>query len=438
MIKLLIIADDFTGALDTGVQFSNKGIETKVIVENGENLDRLSDYINTSVLVVDIESRHSNLTEAYDKVYKLVQRAIELGFTHIFKKTDSALRGNIGIELAALLDAANQNTLPFIPAFPDMNRTTVKGVHYIDGNPVSESVFGKDPFEPVTKDSVKDIINIQSDILVDEAHRYEDSVIEIENENVKKIVIFDSVSNSDIDNIVKNINLDNNKANTDEINNIESEENSVVIFAGCAGLATSLAKTLDFKKHVVAEEKLNEKLVVICGSVNPITKAQLNHGVKVGYKRKYMSLEEKFNLDYWNTKKGEDRINEFKGEIDLSDCYIIDSNDNGESNSALEYATSNNIGIEDVRSTISKSMGVVLKKLIEKDVEPVYLVTGGDTLFGFMEKIGVWELDPICEISKGCVLTKLNYRDKSFQIITKSGGFGEETLLEDLVDSLKK
>ncbi len=426
MIKLLIIADDFTGALDTGVQFSNKGIETKVIVENGENLDRLKDYFDTSVLVVDIESRHSNLTEAYDKVYKLVQRAIELGFTHIFKKTDSALRGNIGIELAALLDAANQNTLPFIPAFPDMNRTTVKGVHYIDGIPVSESVFGKDPFEPVTKDSVKDIISIQSDILVDEAHKYVNSVIEIDNENVKKIVIFDSVSNSDIDNIVEKINLSNTKAN------------QVAIFAGCAGLAASLAKTLEFKKHNVAEEKLNEKLVVICGSVNPITKAQLNHGVKVGYKRKYMSLEEKFNLDYWNTQNGEDRINEFKNEIDLSDCYIIDSNDNGESNSALEYATSNNMGIEDVRSTISKSMGVVLKKLIEKDVEPVYLVTGGDTLFGFMEKIGVWELDPICEISKGCVLTKLNYRDKSFQIITKSGGFGNETLLEDLVHSLKQ
>ena len=26
MVKLLIIADDFTGALDTGIQFVNKGI----------------------------------------------------------------------------------------------------------------------------------------------------------------------------------------------------------------------------------------------------------------------------------------------------------------------------------------------------------------------------------------------------------------------------
>ena len=34
MAKLLIIADDFTGALDTGVQLSKKGISTKVLVQS--------------------------------------------------------------------------------------------------------------------------------------------------------------------------------------------------------------------------------------------------------------------------------------------------------------------------------------------------------------------------------------------------------------------
>ena len=38
MIKLLIIADDFTGALDTGIQFVKKGIETQVMI--GTELSR--------------------------------------------------------------------------------------------------------------------------------------------------------------------------------------------------------------------------------------------------------------------------------------------------------------------------------------------------------------------------------------------------------------
>ena len=33
MVKLLMIADDFTGALDTGIQFVKKGIKTQVFTE---------------------------------------------------------------------------------------------------------------------------------------------------------------------------------------------------------------------------------------------------------------------------------------------------------------------------------------------------------------------------------------------------------------------
>ena len=36
MVKLLIIADDFTGALDTGIQFVNKGIATQVFTKMPE------------------------------------------------------------------------------------------------------------------------------------------------------------------------------------------------------------------------------------------------------------------------------------------------------------------------------------------------------------------------------------------------------------------
>lgn len=35
MVKLLIIADDFTGALDTGIQFVNKGIATCIYKNAG-------------------------------------------------------------------------------------------------------------------------------------------------------------------------------------------------------------------------------------------------------------------------------------------------------------------------------------------------------------------------------------------------------------------
>ena len=39
-----------------------------------------------------------------------------------------------------------------------MNRITRNGIHYIDGVPVHESVFGKDPFEPVADSYIPEIL----------------------------------------------------------------------------------------------------------------------------------------------------------------------------------------------------------------------------------------------------------------------------------------
>ena len=118
MVKLLIIADDFTGALDTGVQFTKVGIKTKVLVNTELNLDQNSDV---EVLVLNAETRHLEKKQAYDIIYRLIKTAEKAKIPFIYKKTDSALRGNIGSELAAVLNASEDSILSFIPAFPSMD-----------------------------------------------------------------------------------------------------------------------------------------------------------------------------------------------------------------------------------------------------------------------------------------------------------------------------
>lgn len=135
MLLLLIIADDFTGALDTGVQFAAYGAATRVMVK--DQVDFAS--CDAQVLVVDTETRHLPPEKAYQIVEELTRAACRAGIRYIYKKTDSALRGNIGAELAAVLQASNNRQLPFLPAFPQNGRTTRDGIHYVDGVPVTES-----------------------------------------------------------------------------------------------------------------------------------------------------------------------------------------------------------------------------------------------------------------------------------------------------------
>ena len=81
MISLLMIADDFTGALDTGVQFAASGIETRVVV--GADIELAAKADEAQVLVVDAETRHLAPEQAYRAVEKLTRQAVELGFTYI-------------------------------------------------------------------------------------------------------------------------------------------------------------------------------------------------------------------------------------------------------------------------------------------------------------------------------------------------------------------
>ena len=426
MVKLLILADDFTGALDTGVQFSGKGIRTQVVV-SGHWVEPDSDC---DVMVIDVETRHVPKEKAYEIVNDVCQRAVKYGIRCFYKKTDSALRGNVGSELQAAADAVFGKNIVFVPAFPAMRRITVDGVHYIDGIPVKESVFGQDPFEPVMYDRVDELLRATGYrggvIGVSKAERKlqtaEDWKTQASEERRQKAVeaakqqlfLYDAETDADLDEIAEAV----------------SKKSDIPILAGCAGFAAKLPKLLKLSVKESDDVKLKENLVFLCGSVNPITKSQIVYGEKMGIPRIHLKPEEKLEISYWNQPVGLEKIRQLAK--DGMQHIIIDSNDEEGHNDTMEYAAKKGYSIEDVRVRISETLGYLLKKLIDAGMEGTYLITGGDTLIGFMKAIGVSELEPVNEIRPGCVLTSLNYQDKKHYVITKSGGFGQERLIEQL------
>jgi uncharacterized protein YgbK (DUF1537 family) len=60
------------------------------------------------------------------------------------------------------------------------------------------------------------------------------------------------------------------------------------------------------------------------------------------------------------------------------------------------------------------------------------LITGGDTLLAAMTQLGQEELIPIREITPGVVLSQIRYREHTYNLLSKSGGFGNRDLLAQL------
>lgn len=395
MLKLLIVADDFTGALDSGVQFAALGADTKVITDSSYDLSKVQ---GLDVLIFDAETRHVTKEEAYKKIFDFVKRVAALNVPYVYKKTDSGLRGNIGSELAGAMDALCLDTMSFIPAFPKMNRITRGGVHYVDGVPVAQSMFGQDPFEPVKFSSVNEIIKSQTD--------------------KTGIKIFDAEKDSDLLKIAEDL----------------KAQGALKLTAGCAGFAACLAKVIGFSGEAKKIPAMPKKFFMVCGSVNPVTKKQVDYAHAKGFKKICLNVEQKLNPSWPGSQSCNEAAENWLKEIQNSNA-ILDANNPNELTQTEEYIKSHRLTINQVRLNISRAVTGAAKALLDKGLEARLMCVGGDTLLALMEAVGVHELVPLCEIEKGVVLTAFNYKDKNYFIMTKSGGFGEEDLLTRLAEN---
>lgn len=414
MVRLLVIADDFTGALDTGVQF--KASNSCVLLYKSEK-ENLREILNKEiqVLIIDTETRHLHAEEAYRIVYNIIETAIDLGIQYIYKKTDSGMRGNIGSELAAFWNASGKHEVHFIPAFPQMGRTTVNGIHYIDNVPVAESVFGSDPFEPVKSSAIKDIIAEQSNT----------PVIEKKEQNVQNegsgIYVYDSTTEEEMLTLGTRL----------------KENGQLHYLAGCAGFASILLKLLDLESRKDEIPCFNKDLLIICGSINSVTVEQIDCAARMGMRRIALSPEQKLDKDWILSKQGQWCIHEWEKAIRDSGDLIIECGVH-DLEETSEYAKKLGIELAESRRRIADTMGGILAELLNQGTESTLLVTGGDTLLAFMEHIELDTLVPACEIAPGVVLSQFEYCTKTFNLLSKSGGFGTSELFVTLSELIKK
>lgn len=414
MVKLLIIADDFTGALDTGVQFAACGATIQVVTDSGYRIENIDDKVQ--VLVMDAETRHLCPKDAYRVVSQIVKQACELEIPYIYKKTDSALRGNIGSELTALLEASGEEILNFIPAFPKMGRRTRSGIHYIEDMPVHESVFGHDPYEPVICSSITEMISGQSDINVAVVGPGE----EIEATGEPTIVVYDVETDECLEEIAGQL----------------KRKSQLHIMAGCAGFAAVLPMLLGLEGNKPRIPDFKDRFLVACGSVNPITRSQLDYAEKQGFKRIRITPEQKLAEGYLESKQGQSDLKKIRSICLKENRCILDTNDLPGRNDTLDYAADCKISLEEVRKKISNGLGKLLKELMASGVDSTILLTGGDTLLGFMNQIQVYEFIPLGEIAPGTVLSQFWMKGRNYEVISKSGGFGDEGLLVSLAEQI--
>jgi uncharacterized protein YgbK (DUF1537 family) len=148
---IVVMADDLAGAAEMGGMAWRHGLTAEIQLE--VDMDR-----DVDLIVVDTNTRSCTAKEAARRVRGVAHRCRERAIKRVYKKVDSVLRGQVAAELAAWLEVAGQRRVLLVPANPGLGRVIRGGCYYVNGLPLHETDFSRDPEYPATTSDVLEIL----------------------------------------------------------------------------------------------------------------------------------------------------------------------------------------------------------------------------------------------------------------------------------------
>lgn len=157
--RALVVADDLTGANDTGVQFAEAGWSSTLQLGPAAAPASTAQAVATAV---STDSRALDHDTAAGRTRATLDAHPTAAGDVVYVKVDSTLRGSVAGQLAGAL-AARRGRHPdafvvLCPAYPAMGRTVEHGVLLVHGRPVTESPAATDPVTPVREDTLAALV----------------------------------------------------------------------------------------------------------------------------------------------------------------------------------------------------------------------------------------------------------------------------------------
>lgn len=261
----LILADDLTGANDSGVAFARRGLDTLTATVPGA-------MPPAAVWVISSASRAMPPSQAAERV-RGVLRDVLAGLPpdqvpKIYKKIDSALRGNPAEELLAVLQAIGARRVLIAPALPVQGRTVQAGQVFWRGVPLAQTEFQDqirtdnlfDLFQPAAMLASLRVLGIDTvqqgaAACVEAMWRYPDGVW-----------IADALRDTDMDALAQ-----------------AAQEAQIQVLCGSAGLANAVARAVPHTGRVPAwPQPGSHPGILVAGSRSRVAAGQIEVVLRQG------------------------------------------------------------------------------------------------------------------------------------------------------------
>lgn len=408
MLRMLILADDLSGAADCGVACVGAGLKTVVALEDTE------EDVVAEVLSVDADTRRMAPGAAAHEVDRLVRKYGPYKELLLFKKIDSTMRGNVSAELAAALHAhrsshtgVGRTVAVMAPAFPANGRTTVNGYQLVYGQPLHNMDIWR--LQGMTGGSfIPDMLNsaglksklLQLDVIRSASGALADAMRFFANQ--ADVLVCDAETDADLEAIAS----------------ASMELGRKTIWVGSAGLAYHLPHAAGFGTATgiaeIALPPLSGPLLFVIGSLSCNSFEQVRVLTSSSQTLQLLVPPEVL-LAGAESERWEEYEWELERAIDTNRDVVLGPG--SEPQVELSKRPLLSAALAQMTSLISSRIGALV-------------AAGGETARTVLRSWGVTGMRLIGELERGIAVSTTDTWSRQLPVITKAGDFGKsETLL---------
>lgn len=416
VLQIAVIADDITGAADTGVQFCPAvgPIHMTGVAEEAFNVTA----VRTAGVAVFTNTRHTDAARAADVVRMAAEKILCLKPRAVYKKIDSCLRGNVGVEIDTMLQATGATASFIAPAFPQQGRTTVNDFHLINGVPVAETEMGRDPLCPVRESRLSVLLSAQSRMPVGHV-----DLACIEKGPVELVEHVRIMLNGGC----RHITFDAAQTvHLDAVASLARDHFDNILLVGSAGLAGSLSRMMvrDFPTPAAADRPRISKWLFVCGSASLVLADQVAMLVEsTGWPH--------LAMDPLALTGGECSTHREPLVAQMVDTW-------GAGGVILSIQPFLEAGQVEAPSQLVRGLANLAANMLTVGLPDGVFLSGGDTAEAFWHQIGASALLIREEILPGLMRGEFVGGPRNgLPVVTKAGAFGNVDTLKQLINSLE-
>lgn len=396
--EVVVVADDFTGANDAGVSLALGGKKVGVAFH-------LPFTDEVDVLVLNSDSRALCPADARIKMAQFASQVADA--TWLVKKIDSTMRGNVGIEIDALLTLSGKRQAVICPAFPAAGRTTRHGQCLVRGVPLMQTEFASDPKTPVLSDDIAEIIRTQTS-------RECRSIIPAELQDQlagdASLLIVDAQTDSDLDQIIEAV--------------IASGTQPLLV--GSAGLCDALSRRLAPAKR--------QRLLAVVGSMSEVAQQQLRKAVS---HPRVVSIF--IDVDDVFSHTPEHYVERIAAALRQGDhCIVHTCPDDQSRHQIADLCRQRGLSRAELGEKICSFLGVLTRQALEREPADALYVSGGDVAMAVASALDAQGFQITGQVAACVPVGRFMGCGWQRPVMTKAGGFGDETTLLQILNVIEE